>query len=206
MPLMLDHLALCSPSLEAGAAHLENVLGVPLSEGGKHAHMGTHNRLLGVGSDLYLEVIAIDPQAPTPAHPRWFDLDSFKGAPRLTNWVARSDDLAQAVARAPAGIGVPTALERGDLRWEMAVPADGKLPFDGAYPALIHWSGRRHPAGALPESGVRLHTLRVFHPDAEALRAALGAQLDDPRVDILQGARPALEAQFDTPAGRRILR
>jgi hypothetical protein len=25
--------------------------------------MGTHNRLLGLGEDLYLELIAIDPQA-----------------------------------------------------------------------------------------------------------------------------------------------
>ena len=61
--------------------------------------MATHNRLLGLG-DLYLEVIAADPSAPRPAWPRWFDLDRFTGAPRLTNWICACDDLEAAVAAA----------------------------------------------------------------------------------------------------------
>ena len=69
--------------------------------GGKHAHMGTHNRLLSLG-DLYLEVIAPDPEAPRPAWPRWFDLDNFDGPPRLTNWICRSDDLDDDLGLAPA--------------------------------------------------------------------------------------------------------
>ena len=35
----------------------------PLESGGRHPHMGTHNRLLSLGPDLYLEVIAVDPDA-----------------------------------------------------------------------------------------------------------------------------------------------
>ena len=38
--------------------------------------MGTHNRLLGLGTNVYLEVIAIDTEAAPPARPRWFSLDT----------------------------------------------------------------------------------------------------------------------------------
>jgi hypothetical protein len=155
--------------------------------------------------DLYLEVIAADPGAPQPAWPRWFDLDNFSGSPRLTNWVARCENITAALAASPDGTGIPVALQRGDYRWQMAVPADGKLPFDGGFPALIQWQGDLHPARALPESGVRLTQLEVAHPEAPALRAALADLLDDPRVVIVDGAAKALRASFTTPHGVRVL-
>ena len=37
--------------------------------------MGTHNRVLGMAGGMYLEVIAIDPDAAAPERPRWFGLD-----------------------------------------------------------------------------------------------------------------------------------
>ena len=199
--LTLDHLAVSAETLAEGVAAVETALGVTLAGGGQHPHMATHNRLLGLG-DLYLEVIAIDPDAPPPTWPRWFDLDHFSGPPRLTNWVARTDDLAAAVAQAPSGIGLPVALSRGPYRWQMAVPADGRLPFDGAYPALIQWQPPHHPTAALPESHVRLTRLELAHPQAEALRAALA--LTDPRLHIVPGPR-AMRATFSTPHGPRTL-
>ena len=54
---------------------------------------GTHNLLLGLDDGLYLEVISIDPGAPQPAFPRWFDLDRFSGVPRISNWICRTDAL-----------------------------------------------------------------------------------------------------------------
>lgn len=202
MTLTFDHIAVAAQTLAEGVAVVEQALGVALAGGGAHPHMATHNRLLGLG-DLYLEVIAIDPAAARPAWPRWFDLDQFAGPPSLTNWVARCDDLAAEVARSPAGVGVPVALRRGDYAWEMAVPADGKLPFDGGFPALIQWHGSLHPAMALPDMGVRLHRLEIAHPQATELRVALG-DLSDPRVVITDGAF-AMQANFDTPHGRRSL-
>ncbi|RGP38894.1 VOC family protein [Pseudotabrizicola alkalilacus] len=199
--LKIDHLAVSCTALDDGAAVVEAALGLPLVAGGTHAHMGTHNRLLRLG-DLYLEVIAIDPQAAAPAWPRWFALDEFAGAPRLTNWVAACDDLDAAVAQAPEGVGVPVDLARGDLRWRMAVPGDGRLPFDGAHPALIQWQGP-HPVTRLPDTGARLARLVVTHPEATALRAAL-ADLSDPRLVIEPGPL-ALRAEIDTPHGRRVL-
>ena len=204
MTLTLDHLAVSALTLAEGVAAVEAALGVALVGGGAHPHMATHNRLLGLG-DLYLEVIAADPSAPRPAWPRWFDLDNFTGPPRLTNWVARCDDIAAAVAVSPANIGVPVALQRGAYAWDMAVPLDGRLPYDGAYPALIQWHGALHPVQALPDSGVRLQLLEIAHPRADDLRASLQGRLDDPRLVIVQGAVKALQASFSTPHGPRVL-
>ena len=75
--LELDHLAVSGETLEAGRAHVEDALGVTLQPGGQHRHFGTHNLLLGLEDGLYLEVITVDPSAPDPDYPRWFDLDRF---------------------------------------------------------------------------------------------------------------------------------
>ncbi len=78
----LDHLAIVAPTLEEGVAYVEKTLGVPMAAGGKHPEMGTHNRLLRLGDDIYLEVIAVDPEAPRPERPRWFGLDDSEATVR----------------------------------------------------------------------------------------------------------------------------
>ena len=197
-----DHLAVSAATLEEGSAAVEDALGLPVGPGGVHPFMGTHNRLLGLGPGEYLEVIAIDPAAPSPPHPRWFPLDRFSGPVRLTNWIVRVGDLDAALAAAPAGAGRAVDLERGAYRWRMGVPADGCLPFDDAFPALIEWKGALHPAAALPDLGCRLVRLEIAHPEAAALRAAL--PLADPRVIVVPGDR-ALRATIATPHGERTL-
>ncbi|WP_071672774.1 VOC family protein [Nioella nitratireducens] len=199
--LTFDHLAISCDRLAAGVAHVEAALGVPLAPGGEHPAMGTHNKLLSLGPEEYLEVIAINPDAPGPDQPRWFDIDNFAGAPRVSNWICRCPDLTSALAAAPAGTGVPWDLERGDLRWRMAVPTDGKLPFDNAFPALIEWQGDAHPAPRLPDRGVRLTALHLTHPEAEALRMALGPLIAEDRLTIAQGPTPALEIDLTGPKG-----
>lgn len=201
--LVFDHLAVSCGDLAEGVAAVEAALGVAMAGGGQHPHMGTHNRLLGLGG-LYLEVIAVDPLAVAPDWPRWFDLDRFHGAPRLTNWVARCDDIGAEVAAGPMGVGVPVALARGDYRWRMAVPGDGILPFDGCFPALIQWDGTSHPAQALSDAGVRLTRLTLRHPDADGLRAAFAGRLGDDRIAVETGP-VALHAAFITPHGARVL-
>jgi hypothetical protein len=203
MILRFDHIAVSALSLEEGVAWVEEALGVTLAGGGQHAHMATHNRLLGLG-DLYLEVISSDPSAVAPDYPRWFDLDNFSGPPRLTNWVVGCESISEVLALSPAGTGVLTSLQRGDYRWQMAIPADGKLPFDGAFPALIQWQGALHPARALPEAGIRLTRLEIAHPEAAALNAVLAPLIQDPRIAITTGPK-AMRATFDTPQGQRHL-
>jgi hypothetical protein len=203
--LVLDHIAVAAETLAEGAAHVEAALGVELSDIGIHDRMGTHNRLLGLGPGVYLEVIAINPDAAPPAQARWFDLDNFTGKPRLTNWIVRTDDLAGVLKRAPRGLGVPISFARGPYLWQMGVPPDGKLPWDGAAPALIEWESALHPAERLPDRGCRLAGLTVEHPEAEAMLAAFPGLGEVAGVRVVAGPLKRLWAEIDTPTGRKFL-
>lgn len=202
--IALDHIAVAGQTLAEAQEVVETALGVPMQPGGCHDVFHTHNTLLGLADGLYLEAIAVNPDAPTPRRPRWFDLDRFAGTPRLTNWICRTDDLDANLQNGLEGWGVPVALQRGDLKWRMAVPESGILPFDNAAPALIQWDTPQHPADVLAPSGVRLKRLVICHPRAEALSSALDRLIDIERVVFEQG--PAqLSAEFDTPHGKRML-
>lgn len=193
--LRFDHIAIAAARLEDGVAWLEERLGVPLAPGGRHPAMGTHNRLLSLGPDLYLEVIAIDPEAVPPGRARWFDLDRFDGPPRLQSWIVAAAD----GAPRPSYAGPPVALSRGDLRWSFTVLESGALPFDGVGPPIITWEAGGHPTEKLPDIGVRLTGLTVSHPRAGDLRAALDG-LDTPLVEIAEGPA-ALRATLRSPKG-----
>ncbi len=197
-----DHIAISGETLAAAQAHVEAALGVALQPGGAHDVFFTHNALLGLEDGLYLEAIAINPDTPQPARPRWFDLDRFIGAPRLTNWICRTDDLDAALQCLPNEMGMPVDLQRGDLRWRMAVPPSGILPFDNCAPALIQWQTQTHPATCLKPSGVRLRRLTISHPEGDALGALMHPYLSDDRISIEQG-EAGLNAAFETPHGPR---
>ncbi len=197
----LDHIAICGKTLEAAQSFVEEALGVALQPGGEHEVFHTHNALLGLEDGLYLEAIAVNPAAPQPDRPRWFDLDRFAGPPRLTNWICRTSRLDAALVSLN-GFGVPVDLRRGDLGWRMAVPETGVLPFDNCAPALIEWQTEHHPVTMLEPSGVRLAQLCVSHPEVDALKQLLAPYLRDPRL-VFEAGAPALRAVFDTPSGRR---
>lgn len=196
--LYLDHIAICASDLSEGVAWAERRLGMPMGPGGAHARFATHNRLLRLG-DVYLEVIAPDPAA-TPERPRWFGLDRWSGGPGLANWICRCPDLDAALRGAPPCAGDAVDMARGDLRWRIAVPADGGLPMDGAFPTLIQWQGA-HPLAALPNSGCRLRNITLRHPNAEAITARLQDMLVDFRVTLIPADTPSIEAVIETPGG-----
>ncbi len=197
----LDHLAVVARDLDEGAAWVGDRLGLPLEPGGRHALFGTHNRLLSLGPGLYLEVIAPDPAVPAPARSRWFGLDRA-GAPRLGNWIAR----VAGRAAIPDDLGEVLSLERGDLRWDITVPADGSLPMAGGLPTVIAWgAGGAHPATRLPDRGARLVTLTVAHPEAEGIARRLGPLLRDGRLRLVPAPAPGLSATVATPGGLRHL-
>lgn len=201
----LDHIVIAAETLAVGVEAVEAALGVALAPGGEHEKMGTHNRLLSLGPGVYLEVIAVNPDAPPPGQARWYNLDRFSGPPKLTNWAVRTDDLKAALAVAPDGIGVPISFARGDYLWQMAVPRDGRLPFDGAAPALIEWETALHPADQLPRSNCTLRRVEVTHPDAAALLSEFPALRVLDRVEIVTGIEPGIAAMIETPGGLRRL-
>lgn len=199
--LTFDHFAISADTLDSGAAYVEAETGHRIGPGGKHARMGTHNRLSGLGGGEYLEVIAIDPEAPAPSRPRWFDLDRRAGPPRIGNWIARTDDLDAVIAAYPRA-GESLAFERGPYRWRMAVPRDGILPFDGCFPAIIQWDSA---PPEFPDTGLRLEGLSLSHPDAEALQSVLAGLIDDPRLSFQTGPR-RITARLATPSDVCLIR
>lgn len=207
----LDHLVVTAPALDAGAAYAQRLLGVAPQPGGEHARMGTHNRLLHLGERVYLEVIAIDPHAPPPGRPRWFQLDDPEAAraPRLATWVVRTSDIHAAVARSPMPLGTVESMTRGDLEWLITVPEDGRLRMGGVAPILIQWPDGVHPTQKLEDRGCRLLELRGLHPEAEKIAALLDAIRFEGNVSIgplpAPHATPVLAAQIQTPFGPRRL-
>lgn len=194
--LELDHIAVLGETLDEAALHIEHATGLPMAPGGHHAHFATHNRMLGVVPQLYLEAIATDPGVPPPDHARWFGLDRFSGPARLDKWILRTDDMASTLEALPMA-GRVVELQRGSLRWSMAVPEDGLLPFDGLFPAIIQWHVDVPPGKALPKPDLRLKTLTVSHPDIAGLEALLRPHLAPMPVQFSCG--PAgLEACFES--------
>ncbi|MCS7068368.1 MAG: VOC family protein [Meiothermus sp.] len=199
----LDHLVVLAETLEQGQGCVEEALGLKLPPaGGPHPQMGTHNRLLRLGSGAYLEIIAVDPAAPPPAHPRWFGLDAFSGAPRLGTWVARTEALERYRG---LGLGSPQTARRGSLEWLIAIPEDGRLNWGGVVPYLIQW-GPAHPTDTLPDVGCELVELVLLHPEPDPVRAVLTAlELDLGKIRLERAPKPELMAFIQTPGGLKLL-
>lgn len=198
--LTLDHIAVACTKLDRDAAALSQTLGTALDVQGAHPAMGTHNRLTGMGLH-YFELIAVDPSAIGPGRPRWFNLDRFEGPPRLTNWILRTDNMEAALAALPDGFGAPMDLQRGDLRWRMAVPDDGILPWGGWGPAIIEWQGNAHPTQTLPDSRLRLSRLTLHHPDAEDIAQTLAPLMPPDTAQFIPAETPKLVAVLTGPSG-----
>ncbi|QJR13588.1 VOC family protein [Usitatibacter palustris] len=202
----LDHLIVVAPTLEAGSAYIHDVLGVSPQAGGQHARMGTHNRLLRLGDGIYLEVIAIDPDAPAPARPRWFALDARGAdfAPTLAAWVARTTDIAAANAAATESLGTVEPMSRGALEWLITMTPDGSVPLDGVGPGLIEWRVGGHPTSRLEDHGLALAALEITHPDPARVTRLLGALALEGEVTVRAGP-PGLVARIETPRGQGTL-
>jgi hypothetical protein len=194
--MRLDHLAIAAETLEEGVAWAQESLGVAFLAGGKHARFGTHNQLLGLADDLYLEVISVDPNAHCDG-PRWFALDAFKGPPRLANWICEAGNFDATMVHGMRKV----AMERGGLRWDMGVPLDGGLPMGGGFPTVLQWHTDNSPGRSLAQSGCALRRLTVQHPLAREIEDQLADQLSDARVQFEPSDRIALSASFETPNG-----
>ena len=73
--LSLDHLTVIAPTLTEGVEHVSDCLGNEVPFGTRHHYMGTHNHRLQVGENVYLEIVALDPDGVDPGRARWFGVD-----------------------------------------------------------------------------------------------------------------------------------
>jgi hypothetical protein len=210
----LDHLVVAAHTLDQGSAYVQEALGVPMTGGGKHAAVGTHNRVLKLGPGQYLEVIAIDPEGRQPEFPRWFNLDDpefqnrLKTRPRLITWVARTENV-NALAEAIYGQRVCVRpMQRDALRWRFAFTDDGSMPGDGLIPHLIQWDGRMHPSQKMKDAGCRLLSLDGAHIDATYVKRVIASMGFDHLITfhpVSKQRPPGLSARIKTSAGVAVL-
>lgn len=210
----LDHLVVAADTVERGVAHVREALGIEMPYGGAHPRMGTHNHLLRLGA-LFLEVIAINPAAPAPRRPRWFQLDDpvlqveLRRTPRLLTWVVRTRRIADTLRAFSQPLGTIERMTRGDLEWLITIRADGALVNGGMMPSLIQWPEGAPPVDRMADVGASLERLEAVHPDPDAYRRQLTSIGAERHLEIratAPGERPHLIAHIRTRDGVRTLR
>jgi hypothetical protein len=185
---------------------VEGRFGVRARAGGTHPGQGTHNALLALGAQTYLEIIAPDPGQLAPPAPRPFGVDGLRRG-GLVGWALACDDIDAAVARARSRGYDPGEVSGGQratpagavLRWRLTRNAmPGSL-----IPFLISWGGTEHPARSAPP-GLTLQAFHLEHPDPPSLAPLLTALGAD--VEIRPAATAAFAARLSGPNGSHVLR
>ena len=146
----LDHIVIGAYTLEEGTEFVETKLQSKLSDIGYHKDMGTHNRVIRISDQIYLEVVALDPQNMILKNRKWFNLDNsnlqlkLKKSPQIIGYVIENNRL-----------GISKYYDqffeasRGEYRWHFAMPTLKKNILDigiietGIIPSLISWKSEK---------------------------------------------------------------
>jgi Glyoxalase-like domain len=204
--IKLDHLVIGARTLEQGVNYVKTILGSEPIGGGKHLGQGTHNKVMRLGDDVYLEVIAPDPDS--DVQPKWFSLgddtmlESLAKSPRLIAYVAQTDELETLLKETQYPLEAREA-QRSELRWQFGFSKDGKLLADGLLPYLIQWQSN-HPAWTMPDSGCHLVRLQGFHPEPANIQQTL-QELGFADITVQYSEVPNLKAVIKTLDGLKVL-
>ena len=200
--IAVDHILIAAPDLELGRDYAESLFGVRPEPGGVHPGQGTRNALLGLADDVYIEIIAPDPEQPADLPLSQYLAGRSRAA--LAWWCARCDNLERlGVSLREAGI------EAGSVdRWSRKTPAGDELgwrlmmpdaPMLGAaMPFLIDWDDMaEHPSRHLPTIG-RMASFDIVHPEADRL-----APFTDSAAGVIRGDTASIAVEIDT--GERLV-
>ncbi len=210
--LKLDHITIIAPTLAEGVSHVRNCLDLDVPFGTRHDYMGTHNHRLQLGNNVYLEIVALDPDGTKPARPRWFGLDNYdkvrsdwNEGRRLRGWVANSDDISSVLFAHRAIFGEKIPLPTANPTFDFSIPADGNLPLDGAAPSIIDHRGDLAFLASIPDLGARLHSFVLEHPNPVDIKR-LYRDIDAHHPPMIKhGPKIRYRAQIETPTGLKEL-
>ena len=189
----IDHIVIGAANLIPGTKILETKLSTKFSPGGEHMIMGTHNKLLKLQSNIYLEVIANNPNVSKPSRQRWFSLDEssikekIKKSPRLLCWVLEVDNIEDTVKKCGYNPGEILQLSRDELTWKVTVPSNGKLVENGVLPVLIEWPSNQHPSKKLNNSKVSINKISLFHPEPYKIKSIISNLIESDLIHVSEG-------------------
>ena len=146
----LDHIVFGASTLEEGAEFVESILQEKLSDIGYHRDMGTHNRVIKISDEVYLEVVAINPEMEKIKKKRWFNLDNpdlqkkLQKSPQIIGYVVEKNN------KTPQEYYDPFFnASRANYKWKFAMPnyknndLDIEIIEKGIIPSLISWKGEK---------------------------------------------------------------
>ena len=206
----IDHIVIGAGNLISGTKILETKLSTKFSPGGEHQMMGTHNNLLKLQSNIYLEVIANNPNVNNPSCPKWFSLgeertkEKIQFSPRALCWVLKVDNIENTVKQCGYNPGEILQLSRGDLTWKITVPSNGMLVDNGVLPALIEWPSSQHPSKKLSNNNISINTLSLFHPEPSKVTDILSNLIKSDLIRISAGV-PKIELILTTENGEVLI-
>jgi len=206
----IDHIVIGTSNLILGTSALESKLSHQFSLGGEHKIMGTHNKLLKLQSNIYLEVIAKNPNADKLTRPRWFSLDEnniiekIKDTPRALCWVLEVENIEDTVKNCGYNPGEILQLSRDSMNWKVTVPPDGKLIDNGILPILIEWNKDQHPSKKLSDSSVSLNKISLYHQDPKRIKKIISNLIQSDFIQVLEGP-PKIELILTTQNGKIII-
>ncbi|WP_419841336.1 VOC family protein [Candidatus Poriferisodalis sp.] len=211
----IDHLVFAAPDLDPATAAVGALVGVSAAAGGPHPGIGTRNTLLSLGDEVYLEIIAPDPDQPEPANPRPFGIDDLS-APRLVAFAVHPtqgetiDDVIAAMRDCGEDFGDVAPMSRltpdgEQLHWSLAFPAAGLTDGAALVPFVIEWGDTTHPATVTP-AGCTLVSMSATHPDPDRIGALYNSIGLGTAVSVSAGDTASLQAVLSSPKGRVTLR
>ena len=206
----IDHIVIGAANLISGTKILETKLSTKFSPGGEHMIMGTHNKLLKLQSNIYLEVIANNPNVDKPSRQRWFSLDEartkekIKHSPRALCWVLEVDNIENTVKKCGYNPGEILQISRGELTWKITVPSNGRLVDNGVLPALIEWPSDQHPSKKLTNSKVSISKLSLFHPEPYKIKNIISNLIESDLIRVSEGL-PKIELILTTQNGKVVI-
>tara|TARA_Y100000589_G_scaffold223283_1_gene210862 strand:- start:81 stop:740 length:660 start_codon:yes stop_codon:yes gene_type:complete len=140
----IDHFVFAANTLSEGTKALKNILHENLSEINTHETMGTHNRVISIGS-CYLEVISLDPKNQNANSNTWFNLsdkiyrEKFLKIPKLISFVISSQELNNSIFFEKEFL-----VSRNKYKWFFKKPNFEYLKKNNfaninLFPSLINW-------------------------------------------------------------------
>lgn len=193
----IDHIILAINNLENGIAQFKGRTGIAPGFGGVHPDSFTHNALVALDGETYIEIMAPRPDAQNAG-------EDFKKFETLTpiGWAVRTRNIEKTKAKLKSAGFVTTATRPGSrakpdgslLKWSTF-----RIESQDEFPFFIQWGDSTiHPSATSPK-GCMFRSLQVTTPHPDSWSPLIDRLALD--VQVTEGTKSSLELSIATPKG-----